>query len=39
MGKDHTLFALLEGNVRFHKGLKGRTYAAIDPLTRPVAAG
>ncbi len=38
MGKDHTLFALLEGNVRFHKGLKGRTYAAIDPVPVPIAA-
>ena len=38
MGKDHTLFALLEGNVRFHKGLKGRTYAAIDATQEPVAA-
>ena len=38
MGKDHTLFALVEGNVRFHKGLKGRTYTAIDPIREPLAA-
>ena len=38
MGKDHTLFALLEGNVRFHKGLKGRTYAAVEPLAETVPA-
>ena len=38
MGKDHTLFALLEGRVRFHKGLKGRTYAAIEPLAETVPA-
>ena len=29
MGKDHTLFAKSNGNVKFHKGLKGRTFISI----------
>jgi len=33
MGKDHTLFALVEGRVEFkHKG-KGRTYISVVPTT------
>jgi large subunit ribosomal protein L27 len=31
MGRDHTLFALEEGAVQFHKGLGGRTYISIEP--------
>ena len=30
MGKDHTLFALCEGRVRFHDGKQGRKYVSID---------
>ena len=30
-GKDHTLFALAEGSVKFHKGLKGRTFISVLP--------
>ena len=30
MGKDHTLFALSEGVVRFHKGKLGRKYVSVD---------
>ncbi|HIP23515.1 MAG TPA: 50S ribosomal protein L27 [Rhodobacteraceae bacterium] len=32
MGKDHTIFATSEGNVKFHKGLKGRTFISVLPL-------
>ncbi|MCF6305949.1 MAG: 50S ribosomal protein L27 [Rhodobacteraceae bacterium] len=32
MGKDHTIFATAEGNVKFHKGLKGRTFISVLPL-------
>ena len=32
MGRDHTIFAVGEGNVRFHKGFKGRTYISVAPL-------
>ena len=30
-GKDHTLFALSDGNVKFHTGLKGRTFVSVTP--------
>jgi len=30
MGKDHTLFALKEGNVKFAIKAKGRTYVSVD---------
>ena len=30
MGKDHTLFALAGGRVRFHKGKLGRKYVSVD---------
>ena len=32
MGKDHTIFATVEGNVQFHKGLKGRTFISVTPV-------
>ena len=31
MGRDHTLFALIDGSVKFHKGLGGRTYISVVP--------
>ena len=31
MGKDHTIFATVEGNVQFRKGLKGRTFISVMP--------
>ncbi len=31
MGKDHTIFATVEGHVTFHKGLKGRTFISVFP--------
>jgi len=30
-GRDHTLFALVEGAVTFRKGLKGRTFVSVTP--------
>ena len=30
MGKDHTLFALTDGIVRFHAGKLGRKYVSVD---------
>ena len=30
MGKDHTLFALAEGRVRFHAGKLGRKFVSVD---------
>ncbi len=32
MGKDHTLFALGEGRVRFHQGKLGRNYVSVDVM-------
>lgn len=32
MGKDHTLFATVEGKVTFHKGLKKRTFVSVLPV-------
>jgi len=31
MGKDHTLFALTDGNVRFSKGRLGRSFVSVEP--------
>jgi large subunit ribosomal protein L27 len=31
-GRDHTLFALVEGKVRFHVGKLRRQYVSIDPI-------
>jgi large subunit ribosomal protein L27 len=30
IGRDHTLFALAEGRVRFHDGKLGRKYVSVD---------
>ena len=41
LGKDHTLFALVDGTVHFKKGFKGRSFVEILPLgtvTAPVKA-
>ncbi|WP_375265049.1 50S ribosomal protein L27 [Planktotalea sp.] len=32
LGKDHTIFAVTDGAVRFHKGLKGRTFVSVLPV-------
>ena len=31
MGKDHTLFALIDGNVRFDKKSRGRAFVSVEP--------
>jgi len=31
MGKDHTIFALIDGNVTFDKKTRGRTYVSVMP--------
>lgn len=33
MGKDHTLYALVEGTVTFCRGIKGRSSISIVPAT------
>jgi large subunit ribosomal protein L27 len=32
LGKDHTLFALANGRVRFHAGKLGRKYVSVDVM-------
>ena len=32
MGKDHTIFATVNGAVTFHKGLKNRTFISVLPV-------
>ncbi len=34
MGKDHTLFALVDGTVQFHKTYKDRSYVSVIPATQ-----
>jgi large subunit ribosomal protein L27 len=38
MGKDHTLFALVEGKVEFQKKANGRTFVAVLPTQMQIAA-
>ena len=33
IGKDHTIFATIDGYVHFRKGLKGRTFISVLPVT------
>jgi large subunit ribosomal protein L27 len=32
LGKDHTIFATVEGHVKFHTGLKGRKFISVTPV-------
>ncbi|HEY0315308.1 MAG TPA: 50S ribosomal protein L27 [Sphingomonas sp.] len=32
IGKDHTLFAIADGRVRFHDGKLGRKYVSVDVM-------
>ncbi|MET0240929.1 MAG: 50S ribosomal protein L27 [Sphingobium sp.] len=32
IGKDHTLFSLIEGRVSFHQGKLGRKFVSVDTL-------
>jgi large subunit ribosomal protein L27 len=33
MGKDHTLFALVDGKIKFHRKKDDRSYVSVDPET------
>ena len=33
LGKDHTLFALIDGTVQFKKGRENRSYVSVEPIT------
>ena len=34
MGRDHTIFAVTEGHVTFHTGMKGRTFVSVLPAAK-----
>lgn len=38
MGKDHTLFALTEGKVKFHSGQRGKSLISVEPANDAAAA-
>ena len=37
VGKDHTLFAKIDGRVTFNTKAKGRTYVSVLPMTEAAA--
>jgi len=37
LGKDHTLFALVDGKVEFRTKTKGRIYVSVNPMTESAA--
>src|SRR5207253_7095534 len=37
LGKDHTLFALINGHVQFRTKAKGRVYVSVQPMTEAAA--
>jgi large subunit ribosomal protein L27 len=37
LGKDHTIFAVVEGAVKFDKKANGRTYVSVDAMTAEAA--
>ena len=37
LGRDHTLFALIDGRVEFRTKAKGRTYVSVVPVTEAAA--
>ena len=37
IGKDHTLFALADGDVKFKKGFKGRSFVHVLPISADAA--
>jgi large subunit ribosomal protein L27 len=37
LGKDHTLFALVNGRVKFRTKAKGRVFVSVEPMTEAAA--
>jgi large subunit ribosomal protein L27 len=37
LGRDHTLFALIDGRVQFNAKARGRTYVSVIPMTEAAA--
>jgi large subunit ribosomal protein L27 len=38
LGKDHTIFALVPGHVKFQRKAEGRVHVSVEPLAAPEAA-
>ncbi len=38
LGKDHTIFALVDGHVKFQRKTEGRVHVSVEPLATPEAA-
>ena len=38
LGKDRTIFALVDGHVKFQRKTEGRVHVSVEPLTAPAAA-
>ena len=38
LGKDHTIFALVDGHVKFQRKAEGRVHVSVEPLATPQAA-
>lgn len=39
LGRDHTIFALIDGNVKFERKSDDRMQVSVDALALPLAAG
>jgi large subunit ribosomal protein L27 len=37
LGRDHTIFAVIDGAVSFHTSSKGRTYVSVAPVPQEAA--
>ena len=38
LGRDHTIFATVEGRVKFQTRARNRTHVSVEPLAQPQAA-
>ena len=38
LGKDHTIFALVDGHVKFQRKAEGRVHVSVEPLAAPEPA-
>ena len=38
LGRDHTIFALVEGHVKFERKAEGRVFVSVEPMAPPAQA-
>ncbi len=38
LGKDHTIFALVDGHVKFQRKAEGRVHVSVEPVAKPATA-